>query len=565
MTRLVNDPSDFPAEALQGFIAANKRYVKPVYGGVVRSTATPEGKVAVVYGGGSGHYPAFAGWVGHGFADGAVCGNIFSSPSGAQAYSVLKAAHRGAGVLMGFGNYAGDVLHFGQAIERLRAEGIDAGTLVVTDDIASGSKDELEKRRGIAGDFPVFKITSAAAEAGLGFEEVKRIFAKANAATRSFGVAFAGCTLPGATGPLFTVPDARMGIGLGIHGEPGVDETGLGRADEVARTLVEGLLADRPAEAGDRCIAIVNGLGATKYEELFVVTGSVVDQLAAAGIECADVESGEVVTSLDMAGISLTLVWVDDELLGYWDAPCDSPAYRKGSVGQVARDDTALNREAAAVTVSTPGAPESQAAAARIVELLDEVAAMLADAEEELGRLDATAGDGDHGIGMVKGSKAAVAAARAVAGQGAGASTTLTAAGDAWSDQAGGTSGALWGAMLTAVGSALGDDQAPTTSGIAAALRAALAAVQRLGGAEVGDKTLVDALAPLVTAFDATDGSLHDRAAAAVTAAEAGAESTKALQARLGRARPLGEKSVGVPDPGAVSLARIAAVVAAHA
>ncbi len=356
MTRLVNDPSDFPAEALKGFIAANKRYVKPVYGGVVRSTATPEGKVAVVYGGGSGHYPAFAGWVGHGFADGAVCGNIFSSPSGAQAYSVLKAAHRGAGVLMGFGNYAGDVLHFGQAIERLRAEGIDADTLVVTDDIASGSKDELEKRRGIAGDFPVFKITSAAAEAGLGFEEVKRIFAKANAATRSFGVAFAGCTLPGATGPLFTVPDARMGIGLGIHGEPGVDETGLGRADEVARTLVEGLLADRPAEAGDRCIAIVNGLGATKYEELFVVTGSVVDQLAAAGIECADVESGEFVTSLDMAGISLTLVWVDDELLGYWDAPCDSPAYRKGSVGQVARDDTALNREAAAVTVSTPGA-----------------------------------------------------------------------------------------------------------------------------------------------------------------------------------------------------------------
>ena len=334
MTRLVNDPSDFPAEALKGFIAANKRYVKPVYGGVVRSTATPEGKVAVVYGGGSGHYPAFAGWVGHGFADGAVCGNIFSSPSGAQAYSVLKAAHRGAGVLMGFGNYAGDVLHFGQAIERLRAEGIDADTLVVTDDIASGSKDELEKRRGIAGDFPVFKITSAAAEAGLGFEEVKRIFAKANAATRSFGVAFAGCTLPGAAGPLFTVPDARMGIGLGIHGEPGVDETGLGRADEVARTLVEGLLADRPAEAGDRCIAIVNGLGATKYEELFVVTGSVVDQLAAASIECADVESGEFVTSLDMAGISLTLVWVDDELLGYWDAPCDSPAYRKGSVGQ---------------------------------------------------------------------------------------------------------------------------------------------------------------------------------------------------------------------------------------
>ncbi len=565
MTRLVNNPSDFPAEALRGFVTANKRYVKPVYGGVVRSTATPQGKVAVVYGGGSGHYPAFAGWVGHGFADGAVCGNIFSSPSGAQAYSVLKAAHRGAGVLMGFGNYAGDVLHFGQAIERLRAEGIDADTLVVTDDIASGTKDELEKRRGIAGDLPVFKITSAAAETGLGFEEVKRVFAKANAATRSFGVAFAGCTLPGAAGPLFTVPDGRMGIGLGIHGEPGVDETALGTADEVAQTLVDGLLAERPAEAESRVVVIVNGLGATKYEELFVVTGSVVDRLSAAGIECVDVESGEFVTSLDMAGISLTLVWVDDELLGYWDAPCDSPAYRKGSVGQVARDDTALNHEAAAVTVSTPGSPESQAAATRIVGLLDEVVAMLGDAEEELGKLDAVAGDGDHGIGMLRGARAAAAAARGVAGQGAGANTTLTAAGDAWSDQAGGTSGALWGAMLTAIGSALGDEQTPTTSSITVALRAALAAVQRLGGAKVGDKTLVDALAPLVAAFDETDGARVDKADAAVTAAEAGAESTRALKARLGRARPLGEKSIGVPDPGAVSLARIAAVVAKHA
>ena len=172
---------------------------------------------------------------------------------------------------MGFGNYAGDVLHFGQAIERLRAEGIEADTLVVTDDIASGDAAEPEKRRGIAGDFPVFKITSAAAEAGLGFDEVRRVFAKANAATRSFGVAFAGCTLPGAKGPLFTVPAGRMGIGLGIHGEPGVAEADLGSADDVARTLVEGLLADRPAGAGNRVVAIINGLGASKYEELLFI------------------------------------------------------------------------------------------------------------------------------------------------------------------------------------------------------------------------------------------------------------------------------------------------------
>ena len=557
MTRLTNDPADFPAEALKGFIAANKRYVKPVYGGVARSTFTPAGKVAVVYGGGSGHYPAFAGWVGHGFADGAVCGNIFSSPSAAQAYSVLKAVHRGAGVLMGFGNYAGDVLHFGQAIERLRAEGIEADTLVVTDDIASGDAAEPEKRRGIAGDFPVFKITSAAAEAGLGFDEVKRVFARANAATRSFGVAFAGCTLPGAKGPLFTVPAGRMGIGLGIHGEPGVAEADLGSADDVARTLVEGLLADRPAGAGNRVVAIVNGLGASKYEELFVVTSCVVARLEAAGLECADVEAGEFVTSLDMAGVSLTLVWVDDELLGYWDAPCDAPAYRKGSVGSVERDDAKLSQAATPVDVTTPGSTASREAAEVAAGLLDDVAEMLARAQEELGALDSVAGDGDHGIGMANGSRAAAGAAHAAVSAGGGLRTTLTAAGDAWSNRAGGTSGALWGALLTALGSALGDEKTPDGDDIAAALQAALSAVQRLGGAEVGDKTLVDALSPFVAAFVATDGDLAAKSATAVVAAEAGTESTRALVARLGRARPLGEKSVGTPDPGAVSLTKV--------
>ena len=561
MTRLVNVPADFPAEALRGFVLANKRYVKPVYGGVVRSTATPQGKVAVVYGGGSGHYPAFAGWVGTGIADGAVCGNIFSSPSGAQAYSVLKAADRGAGVLMGFGNYAGDVLHFGQAIERLRSEGISADTLVVTDDIASGAKDELDKRRGIAGDFPIFKITGAAAEAGKDFEEVKRIFTKANAATRSFGVAFSGCTLPGAEGPLFTVPEGKMGIGLGIHGEPGVSEDDLGTADDVAAALVDGLLEDRPESADNRVVAIVNGLGDTKYEELFVVVGSVVDRLKAAGIEIADVESGEFVTSLDMAGISLTLVWVDDELLSYWEAPCDTPAYRKGSVGEVERDDSELNSVAATVTVTEKGSPDSQKAAGAVVGLLERVSEMLEESKDELGKLDSIAGDGDHGIGMANGSEAAAQAARAIADQGAGVATTLSAAGDAWSDRAGGTSGALWGSLLTAIGSALGNQNEPTLDAITDALIAGRDAVQRLGGAQVGDKTMVDALVPLVDAFVSTDGNLKAKGEAAVAAGQAGVESTAQLVARLGRARPLGEKSLGTADPGAVSLVRVANVL----
>lgn len=561
MTRLVNVPSDFPAEAVRGFVLANKRYVKPVFGGVVRSTATAEGKVAVVYGGGSGHYPAFAGWVGQGFADGAVCGNIFSSPSAAQAYSVLKAADRGAGVLMGFGNYAGDVLHFGQAIERLRGEGIEADTLVVTDDIASGGKDELEKRRGIAGFLPVFKIAAAAAEAGLDFAGVKQAFAKANAATRTFGVAFAGCTLPGADGPLFTVPAGKMGIGLGIHGEPGVSEADLGTADDVAAALVDGLLDDRPAGAGNRVVAVVNGLGQTKYEELFVTAGNISDRLEAAGIEVVDLESGEFVTSLDMAGISLTLVWVDDELLEYWDAACDAPAYRKGSVGEITRDDAVLNSEAARVEVAEQGSPASQAVAQTLVGLLQVISDRMEESKEELGRLDAVAGDGDHGIGMTNGARAALAAAQDLAGRGAGAQTTLAGAGDAWSNGAGGTSGALWGAILTAVGNTLGDQDEPSTETVSQALAAALEAVQRLGGAQIGDKTMVDALIPLVQAFQQTEGTLKSRTSAAIVACEKGAESTKAMVAKLGRSRPLGEKSVGTADPGAVSLTRITKVL----
>lgn len=565
MTRLVNNPDDFPAEAVAGFADAYSEYVKPVFGGVVRSTKTRQGKVALVVGGGSGHYPAFAGWVGQGFADGAVCGNIFSSPSGAQAYSVCKAADRGAGVLIGFGNYAGDVLHFGQAVERLSGEGIDARTLLVTDDIASAKPEEHLKRRGIAGDLPTFKITGAACEAGLDIDEVVRVFDKANEATRSYGVAFAGCTLPGQNHPLFTVPSGQMGIGLGIHGEPGVDEAPLGTADEVAKLLVDGLLADRPAGDGQRVVALLNGLGASKYEEMFVVWHSVQKYLREAGLVIAQGEVGEFVTSLDMAGISLTLVFLDEELEKFWFAPCDTPAYRRGSIGDVERDETELQQEAIKASVERPGSENSQALAGRVTQVLEQVAATLKQNEEKLGDLDAVAGDGDHGIGMARGSAAAVAAARDLTGQRAGVQTTLSGAGAAWSDAAGGTSGALWGAVLTALGNALGDDDDPQTTTLAGAARATLASVQRLGGAQVGDKTMVDALQPAVDAFVAAIESGKPAAQAfaeSVPAAQTGAESTADMVAKLGRARPLGQKSVGTPDPGATSLALVLETVA---
>lgn len=561
MTRLVNNPDDFPAQAVAGLASAFPSYLKPVFGGVVRATRTAPGKVSLVVGGGSGHYPAFAGWVGQGFADGAVCGNIFSSPSAAQAYSVCKAADRGAGILIGFGNYAGDVLHFGQAAERLKSEGIDTRCVLVTDDIASAPADEHLKRRGIAGDLPVFKVTAAACEAGLRIDEVVEVFNRANDRTRSFGVAFDGCTLPGATEPLFHVEPGTMGVGLGIHGEPGIHDAELGTADDVARLLVDGLLADRPQDAGTRVVPIVNGLGATKYEELFVVWNNIRARLVDAGLEIVDPQVGEFVTSLDMAGLSLTLVWLDDVIEPLWLAPCDTPAYRRGSVGAVELDDTELPQEAEAVTVTAEGSPDSRKIAAAAVGALEAISAVLAESQAELGRLDSVAGDGDHGIGMTRGAAAAAKEAAAVAGQDAGASTTLNAAGTAWSASAGGTSGALWGAVLTAFGAALRDDAPYDPARVVEAARACLDAVQRLGGAKVGDKTMIDAMAPFVEALASSDKPLPEAWQAAVAAADDAAQATAEIVAKVGRARPLGDKSLGTPDPGAVSFVEVARAV----
>ncbi|AZZ39896.1 DAK2 domain-containing protein [Acidipropionibacterium jensenii] len=561
MTRVLNDPDDFPAQAVAGLASAFPQHLKPVFGGVARATVTRPGKVALVVGGGSGHYPAFAGWVGQGFADGAVCGNIFSSPSGAQAYSVCKAADRGAGVLIGFGNYAGDVLQFGQAAERLKSEGIDTRCLLVTDDIASAGPDDLSRRRGIAGDLPTFKVTGAACEAGLGIDEVVEVFNRVNHRTRSFGVAFKGCTLPGADQPLFRVAEGRMGVGMGIHGEPGIHDADLGTADDLAQILVDGLLADRPEDAGVRVVPIVNGLGDTKYEELFVIWNDIRRRLVEAGLEVVDPQVGEFVTSLDMAGLSLTLVWLDEVIEPLWLAPCDTPAYRRGAIGEVELDTAELSQQAEAVTVATPGSPVSQEVAGTVVGALDLMRSMLVERQDELGRLDSIAGDGDHGIGMARGSTAAVQAAREVAAEGAGALTTLAAAGAAWSEQAGGTSGALWGAALTAFGSALGDDQLCRPELVVRAAGAALEAVTRLGGAQLGDKTMVDAMEPFVRTLQGSTADLPTAWGAAVLAADQGARSTAGIVARLGRSRPLGEKSLGTPDPGAVSFVEVVRAV----
>ena len=564
MTHVYNDPAEFKNDVIKGFAAAYPQYVQRVEGasGFVRAGGPLEGKVSLVIGGGSGHYPSYNGVVGTGFADGAVLGDLFASPSAEQVYRVAKAADGGAGVVLGFGNYAGDRLNFGVAAERLIGEGIDTRIVYVTDDVASASREEQQKRRGIAGTFTVYKMAAAAAENGANLDEVERVMRAANAATYSFGVAFHGCTLPGADQPLFTVDEGHMDFGLGIHGEPGITSAPWMSAKDLAGKLVETVLAERPEGVTGRAAVLVNGLGATKYEELFVLFGHVNELLEAAGVELVSPEVGELVTSLDMSGCSLSVTWLDEELEGFWVAPADTPAFRRGTA--VASERFTTRRAAAghvAEAVTVEASEDSIAAAAVARKAVDAIYAVVEENKEYLGRIDAIAGDGDHGIGMSRGSKAAAEAANQTQG---GVETVLSAAGHAFGDRAGGTSGILWGLLLEGVGKGLGNTEAVTAKRLADAVQGSAKQLQGFSKAELGDKTMLDALFPFVdTLVGQVDAgaSLNDGWRSAADACRTAAEATASLVPKIGRARPLAERSVGTPDPGAISLALIVTAI----
>lgn len=568
MTRLHNVADDFVDEMIEGFVAANSDRVRQVKGGVVRSTKVPDNEVAVVIGGGSGHYPTFCGFVGPGLAHGAAMGNLFASPSSQQIISVARNAQRGGGILFSFGNYAGDTLHFGHAAEELKKEGINCQIVKVTDDVYSASVADKHKRRGIAGDFTVFKVAGAAASQGKSLEEVARLANKANERTRSIGVAFSGCSLPGATTPLFDVPKGRMEVGMGIHGEPGIKEVDIPTADELASLLFEAVMAENEwpegikTAAGARVAVMLNGLGSVKYEELFVVYRKVDQLFRQMGITIVEPEVGELVTSFDMAGVSMTVFWLDDELESLWSAEASAPGYRKGS-GIVT--EKLSEAELSVVTDNgkniQAGSEQSKWLAGEILGRMRVLSATIDLNSDLLGKIDSVAGDGDHGIGMNRGIHAALKAAEKAFEAGAGAGTILSVAGDAWSDRAGGTSGALWGAALNSAACVISDEKIPSLKEITKAIEQSTQSILRFG-AQVGDKTMVDALVPFNEVFaltaDKEKAGFYDAWGQASIAARDAAIATSELLPKVGRARPHAEKSLGTPDAGAVSFALIA-------
>ena len=321
LKKLINDPFDAVDEMVEGFVGAHSDIVRLVGERVVARLPPDRPKVGLVIGGGSGHEPAFLGYVGSGLADAAAIGNIFAAPSPDTCLEAIRAASTGLGVLLVYGNYAGDIMNFDIAAERATAEGIEVRTVVVTDDVASAPATEVERRRGIAGMVILFKCAGAMAERGAPLAEVERAARAANAATRSMGVALYPCEVPGAGRLSFELADDEMEIGLGLHGEPGMRRGTMLTADETAAALVETILADMPSSSGNDVTLLVNGLGATAQLDLYILYRAARRELERAGNVVSRSLVGEFITSLEMAGASLTVTILDDELRGLLDEP----------------------------------------------------------------------------------------------------------------------------------------------------------------------------------------------------------------------------------------------------
>jgi len=329
--KLINNPEVVVEEMLEGMEAAFPQYVKKLEGCnvMVRADAPVKGKVSLVSGGGSGHEPSHAGFVGKGMLDAGVAGAVFTSPTPDQIFEAIKAVNGGAGVLLVIKNYTGDVMNFEMAGEMAQGEGIDVAQVIVNDDIAVENSTYTVGRRGIAGTVFVHKIAGAKAQAGGSLEEVKAAAEKTIKNVRSMGMALTPCIVPAAGKPTFTIGDEEMEIGMGIHGEPGTKRTKIQPANEIVEHIMSKILEDLPLTSGDEVAVMINGLGGTPLMELFIVNRKVNSILSQKKIRIYRTYVGEYMTSLEMAGASITLLKLDDELKELLAAPADTPAFKQ--------------------------------------------------------------------------------------------------------------------------------------------------------------------------------------------------------------------------------------------
>ena len=336
MRKVINQPKDFVDETVDGIIAAYGDRLKLHNGDrriLLSGYPAKDRKVGIVTAGGSGHLPVFLGYVGAGLLDGCAVGNVFASPSAQKMADLIRACDKGNGVLCLYGNYGGDKMNFDMACEEVELEDdIVTRTVLVCDVVASAPKDQAEKRRGVAGMVYAFKVAGAAADLGLSLEEVVQKAQKALDHTRTMGVALSPCVVPEAGSPTFSIAEDEIEVGMGIHGEPGIEVRKMMTADEVADLIVEKIMEDMPLSEGSRVSVMVNGLGATPKEELLIVYRRVHQILTEKGITLTLPHIGEYATSMEMAGLSVTIMDLDDELESLMKAPAASPFYTNANI-----------------------------------------------------------------------------------------------------------------------------------------------------------------------------------------------------------------------------------------
>mgnify|MGYP006270556871 FL=1 len=335
MKKFINKPEAFVDEMLEGILAAHPDQLRNVADDlrcIVRADAPKKNKVALATGGGSGHLPLFLGYVGQGMLDGCAVGGVFQSPSSEQALEVTKAIHGGKGVLYIYGNYGGDIINFDMAAEMAEMEDIRVETYVAGEDVASAPKGEEGKRRGVAGIFYIYKCAGAKADEGADLDEVKRVAELAGANVRTMGVALSPVIVPEVGKPSFTIGEGEMEIGMGIHGEPGIRRGKLLTADEVVQEMMDQITPDLPYEKGDEVSVLINGLGATPKEELYVAYRKVNEILKDKGISVAKVYVGEFATSLEMTGFSISMLKLNDELKGLLMKGARTPFFEQAAL-----------------------------------------------------------------------------------------------------------------------------------------------------------------------------------------------------------------------------------------
>ena len=570
MQRILNNPDNIVDEMLAGFVKCHSDIVKQVITsednprGVIAAADAPRaGKVGIVTGGGSGHKPAFVGYVGKNMCDAVAVGEIFSSPTALAFLEAFRAANGGAGIACLYGNYSGDNMNVKMASTMAEKEGITVKTVVANDDVASAPKDQREKRRGVAGEIFMWKCGGAKAAQGASLDEVIATAQKAIDNCRSVGIGLTPCTLPAVGHPNFEIKDGTMEVGIGHHGEPGIQVTDLETAAQMAQRMVDVVVPDYPFESGDEVACLVSGLGAIPVMELYVLYNEIEKLLAAKGITVYRSYVGNYFTSLEMMGATLTLMKLDDELKSLVDVEVNTMGMKQGNLAQAAAVENfaaavqavgpavqAVAHAAQAVARETHGAVVRNANGRNI--LLSMVKA-IQDNKQYLGDVDGLIGDGDHGMNMNKGftlyeEELGDAATSFADG--------LYNLGNVLFNKIGGSMGPIYGTILKAMADKAEGQEAIDLSLFSEMLDAGLEELYDIVGARQGDKTLVDTLFPANEALKTALAEDKDFAAALdemKAAAEKGKDSTVDLVAKFGRASRLGERSRGVLDAGATS------------